>query len=49
MVGLKTMRFIALLFSALALPPALAHLLESPNKINLSREDYLAVRQIYRG
>jgi glucan phosphoethanolaminetransferase (alkaline phosphatase superfamily) len=26
-----------------------AHLLELPNKINLSREDYLTVQQIYRG
>jgi hypothetical protein len=43
------MRFIALLCTALALAPALAHLLELPNKINLSREDYLTVQQIYRG
>jgi hypothetical protein len=48
-VGLKTMRFIALLFTALALAPALAHLLELPNKISFSREDYLTVQQIYRG
>ena len=48
-MGLKTMRFIALLFTALTLAPALAHLLESPNKINLFREDYLTVQQIYRG
>lgn len=34
---------------ALALAPAMAHLLELPNKINLSREDYLKVQQIYRG
>jgi hypothetical protein len=27
----------------------MAHLLELPNKINLSREDYLKVQQIYRG
>jgi hypothetical protein len=26
-----------------------AHLLELPNKINLSRENYLTVQQIYRG
>ena len=48
-MGLKTMRFLALLFTALALAPALAHLLELPNKIDLSREDYLTVQQIYRG
>jgi hypothetical protein len=48
-VGLKTMRFIALLSTALALAPAFAHLLELPNKIHLSREDYLTVQQSYRG
>ncbi len=45
----KTFYFLALFFSALALGPALAHLLELPNKINLSREEYLTVQQIYRG
>ncbi|HEX6317772.1 MAG TPA: DUF1772 domain-containing protein [Burkholderiales bacterium] len=43
------LRFLALLFAALALGPALAHLLELPNKIGLSREEYLTVQQIYRG
>ena len=46
---LKTMRFIALLLTALALAPALAHLLELPNKLGLSSDDYLTVQQIYRG
>ena len=45
----KKIYFIALFFVALALGPALAHLLELPNKINLAREDYLTVQQIYRG
>lgn len=45
----KTIYFIAVFFVALALGPALAHLLELPNKINLGREDYLTVQQIYRG
>jgi hypothetical protein len=40
---------VALLFDALALAPALAHAMELPNKINLAREDYLRVQQIYRG
>lgn len=48
-MGLNTMRFISLLFVALALAPSLAHLLELPNKINLSADDYLTVQQIYRG
>ena len=42
-------RFFSLLFAALALAPALAHLLELPNKIGLSRDEYLVVQQIYRG
>lgn len=46
---LKTTRFIALLFTALALGPALAHLFELPNKIGLPRDEYIAVQQIYRG
>lgn len=45
----NTIRFLSLLFAALALAPALAHLLELPNKIGLSAEDYLTVQQIYRG
>ena len=45
----KTSYFISLLFTSLALTPAFAHLLELPNKINLSREDYLTVQQNYRG
>lgn len=48
-MGLNATRFLSLLFAALALAPALAHLLELPNKIGLSRDDYLTVQQIYRG
>src|SRR5687768_14629533 len=48
-MGLTTARFFSLLFAALALAPALAHLLELPNKIGLSRDDYMTVQQIYRG
>jgi hypothetical protein len=43
------LRFLALLFAALALAPAAAHLLELPNKIGLPREEYLTVQQIYSG
>lgn len=46
---LTAARFFSLLLAALALAPALAHLLELPNKIGLSRDDYLTVQQIYRG
>lgn len=38
-----------MLFTALALVPALAHVFELPNKIGLSRDDYLVVQQLYRG
>jgi hypothetical protein len=44
-----TIWFMSLFFTALALAPALAHLLELPNKIHLSRQEYLTVQQIYRG
>ncbi|HEY7546620.1 MAG TPA: DUF1772 domain-containing protein [Blastocatellia bacterium] len=45
----KTIYFLSLLFAALALAPALAHLLELLNKMKLSRDDYLTAQQIYRG
>ena len=45
----KTFQFLSLFFVALALGPSLAHLLELPNKIGLSRGDYLTVQQIYSG
>jgi hypothetical protein len=48
-MGLTMARFFSLLFAALALAPALAHLLDLPNKIHLSRDEYLTVQQIYRG
>jgi len=48
-MSIKTIYFIAVFLVALALGPALAHLLELPNKIHLTREEYLTVQQIYRG
>ena len=48
-MGLKIARFLSVLLVALALAPAMAHLLELPNKMTLSREEYLVVQQIYRG
>ena len=48
-MGLATARFFSLLFAALALAPALAHLLELPNKIGLEADAYVTVQQIYRG
>ena len=40
---------LAIALTALALGPGLAHLLELSNKIDLPREAYLQVQQIYRG
>lgn len=44
-----TLRFLSLVFVALALGASLAHLLALPNKIHLPAEDYLTVQGIYRG
>lgn len=41
--------FIALMATALALGGALAHALELPNKIGMSREDYFIAQQLYAG
>ena len=41
--------FISLLATALALGGALAHALELPNKINMSRENYYIVQRAYDG
>ena len=46
---LNLVRFISLLCTALVLAPAMAHLLELPHKIHLSRDAYLTVQQIYQG
>ena len=48
-MALKVARFLSLLFVALALAPAMAHLLELPNKVGLSHDDYLTVQHIYNG
>jgi hypothetical protein len=46
---MSVLRFLAVMLCALALAPALAHLLELPNKMRLSREEYFVVQQIYAG
>jgi len=48
-MALTVVRFLSLVFAALAMAPAFAHLLELLNKITLSRDEYLVVQQIYRG
>lgn len=45
----RTLQFIAVILTALALVPAGAHLLELPNKIVLPQAEYFTVQGIYRG
>jgi hypothetical protein len=46
---MPVVELLAVIFTALALVPAMAHVLELPNKLPLSRESYLTVQRIYRG
>lgn len=46
---IKTLQFAAILCTAIALVAGGAHLLELPAKMDLSRDSYLIVQQIYRG
>ena len=46
---LKTVQFLALTLTALALVPSGAHLFALPHKINLVAEQYFIVQNIYRG
>jgi hypothetical protein len=43
----RTIQVISILLVALAMAPALAHLLEYPGKSRLTRDEYLAVQPIY--
>jgi hypothetical protein len=45
----RILQLMAILLTALALVPGGAHLLEIAHKIDLDRESYVAVQQIYRG
>lgn len=46
---LKTVQFLAVMLTALALVPAGAHLFEMANKMVLSQEAYFTVQNIYAG
>lgn len=46
---IKTVQFLAIVLTALALVPAGAHFFELPGKIGLSQADYFVVQDIYRG
>jgi hypothetical protein len=45
----QTIAFSSVVLAALALVPAMAHVLEMRSKLALSRADYKTVQQIYRG
>src|SRR3979411_2517797 len=48
-MGVDILRFLSLFSAAVALAPALAHVLELPNKIRLPLDQYRIVQQLYRG
>jgi Na+/proline symporter len=48
-MGLRLLRFVAVVLTALALVPAGAHLFELRTKIGLGRDAYFAVQGIYSG
>jgi hypothetical protein len=48
-MALKTVQFLSLILTALALVPAGAHLFELPNKIGLAQDQYFIVQSIYAG
>lgn len=48
-MNVKVAYFVSLIFAGLAMAPAFAHLLELANKIDLPRDQYFLVQQIYRG
>lgn len=45
----RTLQFLAVLFTALSLVPAGAHLMEIAGKLELGQADYITVQQLYRG
>jgi ABC-type cobalamin transport system permease subunit len=49
MARLNGLRFLSLLLVVISLSAGLAHLFALPNKIAMSREEYLVAQQIYRG
>ena len=46
---MHALHLVAILLTAISMSAGWAHLLELPNKMVLSHDDYLAVQQIYRG
>jgi hypothetical protein len=48
-MALRTVQFLAVIFTALSLVPAGAHFFELANKIGLDQSQYVTVQGIYRG
>jgi Domain of unknown function (DUF1772) len=48
-MAIRVWQFLAVIFTALALVPGGAHLMELPAKIEMPEEPYFIVQQIYRG
>lgn len=48
-MGLRLLRFLAVVLTALALVPAGAHVFELPNKIGLPQDRYFVAQGLYRG
>ncbi|HEX7204375.1 MAG TPA: hypothetical protein VF237_04425 [Xanthobacteraceae bacterium] len=46
---MKTLKFLAIVLTALALVPGGAHFFSLPNKITLTESNYFIVQNIYRG
>ena len=49
MDALTVVQFLAVILTALALVPAMAHVMQLPNKLPMTREAYLIVQRVYRG
>lgn len=48
-MALRTVQFLAIIFTALALVPGGAHLFALPNKIGMGQAEYFTAQQIYAG
>jgi hypothetical protein len=46
---MRTIHALAVILTALALVPSVAHIAELPNKLSLDRDQYFVVQQVYRG
>ena len=49
MDAISLVEFLAVILCALALVPSMAHVMELPNKLPMTREAYLIVQRVYRG